>query len=145
MSTGSYYTIGLAVSNVNSAAFYAINPAPGLSILQGGFACYPTQNQYTSVAVYPEIAQLQLSPASYIGGSVTLQTTASTIAGSFTISPAINTDATLTLYGAGGQVLGTAVLKAGQSSVNFNWNVGSSQALSLDEAKNLGEQFLKEQ
>ena len=145
MSNGSYYTLGLTISNVNTAAFYALNPAPELSILQGGFACYPTQNQYTSVAIYPQIAQLALAPASYIGGSVTIQTTAATIAGSFTVSPAINSDATLTLYGAGGQVIGTTVLQAGQSSVNFNWNVGSAQALSLEEAKNLGEQMLKEQ
>jgi hypothetical protein len=42
----SYYAIGLSASNVNTAAYYQLDPANTLSILQGGFAC--------SVALYPQ-------------------------------------------------------------------------------------------
>lgn len=145
MSSGSYYTIGLKVLGVDTAAFYAINPVAGLDFFQGGFTCYPTDAGSMSVAVYPQIAQLQMPPASYIGGSVSLQTIAPSIDGMFTISPPINVDAMLTLYGAGGQTIGTVILAGGESSVAFEWKVSPGQGMTADEAKSAVESSLKKE
>ncbi len=145
MSSGVYYTIGLTVINVTSSAFYAIDPVPGLDIFQGGFTCYPSAQGNTSVAIYPQVAQLNLPAAEYIGGSVSIQTSAPSIDGNFTISPPINVDAMLTLYGAGGQQLGTVILAGGQPSVAFQWKVSPGQGMSADEAKHAVQASLQRQ
>ena len=145
MSTGAYYTIGLTILNADSAAFYAIDPIPGLNILQGGFSCYPSGQGNMSVAIYPQVAQLNMPAADYIGGSVTIQTSAPSIDGSFTVSPPINVDAKLTLYGAGGQELGTVILAGGQPSVAFEWKVSPGSGMSQAEAKQAVEASLKKQ
>jgi hypothetical protein len=140
-----YYTIGLAVVDVNSSAFYAIDPVPGLDIFQGGFTCYPSQQGNTSVAIYPQVVQLNMPAASYIGGSVSIQTSAPSIDGNFTISPPINVDAKLTLYGAGGQELGTVILAGGEPSVAFEWKVSPGQGMTADEAKHAVQASLEKQ
>lgn len=135
-SVSSYYTIGLSVISASSAAYYQIDPSVDLSILQGGFVCSPSELGTSSVAIYPQVAQLQFPAARYISGSVTIVTDAPVISGNFIVSPAINSNATLTLYGAGNQQLGTATLSAGQTSLSFSWKVSADKAMSEVEAKN---------
>ena len=145
MSTGVYYTIGLTVVEVTSSAFYSIDPVPGLNIFQGGFTSYPSAQGNTSVAIYPQVAQLNMPAAEYIGGSVSIQTSAPSIDGKLTISPPINCDAMLTLYGAGGQTLGTVILAGGEQSVAFQWKVSPGQGMTADEAKSALETSLQRQ
>lgn len=141
----SYYTIGLTVIDVTSSAFYSIDPIPGLDIFQGGFTCYPSAQANTSVAIYPQVAQLNMPAASYIGGSISIQTSAPSIDGNFTVSPPINCDAKLTLYGAGGQELGTVILAGGEQSVAFQWKVSPGTGMTADEAKHAVQASLKKQ
>lgn len=143
MSSGSYYTIGLTVVGAGTSAFYAINPVDGLDFFQGGFNCYPNGAGSVSVAIYPQVAQLQMPAAEYIGGSVSLQTLAPSIDGMFTISPPIDVDARLTLYGAGGQTIGTVILAGGEPSVSFQWKVSPGEGMSAEEAKSAVEGSLK--
>ena len=144
MSSGAYYTIGVAADRVESSAFYALDPVDGLNIMQGGFSCYPSQPSFTSVSIYPQVAQMTLPASEYISGSVTIQTISPAIAGKFTASPAVNSAITLTLYGAGGKVLGTATLEAGQTTVSFDWSVGAGQGMSASEAQQIGQNLLKQ-
>ncbi len=51
----------------------------------------------------------------------------------------------LTLYGAGGQQLGTVILAGGQPSVAFQWKVSPGQGMSADEAKHAVQSSLQRQ
>jgi hypothetical protein len=140
-----YYSIAINASNVNHSAFYQLDPSSDLSIMQGGFTCYPSATAQTTVAIYPQLAQLSFPAANFINGSVTILTSAMMISGNFLVSPAINSDITLTLYGAGGNNIGTVTLPAGQTSVRFDWNVVSGQGMSQEEARNAISEAMKPQ
>jgi len=130
-----YYSLGLNAVDVNSAAFYQLQPVRGLSIMQGGFTCTPRETQRTSVAIYPQLVQLNFPASEYVSGSVTFDTALPAIAGNLTVSPAINSAVTLTLYGGGGNPIGTATLEAGQTSLDFSFDVGLGSGMSEDEAR----------
>lgn len=140
-----YYSIAINASNVNNSAFYQLDPSADLSIMQGGFTCYPSATAQTSVAIYPQLAQLSFPAANVISGTVTILTSAAMISGNFLVSPAINSDITLTLYGSGGNIINTLTLPAGQTSVRFDWNVSSAQGMSQDEARNAISEAMKPQ
>lgn len=140
-----YYTISISTANVNIAAFYQLDPSGDLTIMQGGFTCYPSQSARTSVSIYPQLAQLSFPAADYISGSVTINTSITIISGNFVVSPALNSPVVLTLYGAGGNQIGTATLEAGQTQLQFSWPVTSTQSMTEDEAKNAIAESMKPQ
>ncbi|HYR29623.1 MAG TPA: hypothetical protein VEU30_14225 [Thermoanaerobaculia bacterium] len=140
-----YYSLGLNALNISTAAYYQIQPTRDLSILQGGFTCVPTETARTSVAIYPQLAQLNFPAAEYASGSVTIVTDLPAISGNLTVSPAINSPVTLTLYGGGGNPIGTATLEAGQTSLNFKFDVGVSSGMSEEEARGALEASLSQQ
>jgi hypothetical protein len=130
-----YYSLSLNALHITTAAYYQIQPSRDLSILQGGFTCVPTETARTSVAIYPQLAQLNFPPAEYVSGSVTIVTDLPAIGGNLTVSPPVGVPVTLTLYGSGGNSIGSATLEAGQTSLNFDFNVGASSGMSEDEAR----------
>jgi hypothetical protein len=134
MSKETYYSLTLNATGTTESHYCSIQPDPAISFLQGGFSYLATAAKTSSVTIYPQVAQLQMPPSSAIVGSVTIVTSGSTIAGSITVSPAAEVPFTLTLYGVGGQEIGSKTLEAGTDSMLFNWAVSSANAGTLDDA-----------
>ncbi|HEX6639773.1 MAG TPA: hypothetical protein VF215_01605, partial [Thermoanaerobaculia bacterium] len=65
---------------------------------------------------------------------ITVVTPNQEVAGTIGVSPAINVDAVLTIYGAG-QQLGSVTLQAGQTSTPFHFDLPSGSGLSQEAAK----------
>ncbi len=140
-----HYALTVNATNVSSSAFYQLDPTSNLSILQGGFSCYATELSATSVAIYPQLAQLWFPAASVISGGVTILTSAPKVTGTFQVSPAINSPVAVTLYGTGGKVLGSVTLVPGQTSVPFDWTVSLQEGMSQDEARTALSETVKQQ
>lgn len=132
---GNYYALTLNAANTNQNAYYSLQPAPGLEFLQGGFSFAPTQAAATSVTIYPQVAQLQIPASSVIGGGVTIVTSNDTIAGALNVSPAQQVPVVVTLYGAGGQQIGSASLEPGKTHLDFAWSVNAEQAIPASQAR----------
>lgn len=128
----SYYALSIAANGTNTSAFYSVTPTSDLSFTQGGVSILPTALGSTVVNVYPETLQIQ-SPAGMISGGVTIQTSASQIAGRVIVSPPVNVAVVVTLYGNGGQQLGQAIVDPGSSEKAFNFPVSSSQSIGADD------------
>ena len=126
---GNYYSLTLNTANTNQAAYYSLQPLPTLEFLQGGFSFAPTELAPTSVTIYPQVAQMQFPAASVIAGGVTIVTSNDYVGGALNVSPAVNVPVTVTLYGVGGQPIGSAVLDPGQSHLDFGWQVNASQSI----------------
>ena len=123
-----YYALSIAVQGSNTAAYYSVTPTSNLDFTQGGVTFAPTTASLTLVNVYPETLQLQ-APAGSFSGGVTIETGASEIAGRVMVSPPINVATVVTLYGAGGQQIGQAIVDPGTSDKTFNFPVSSSNAI----------------
>ncbi|HUR81000.1 MAG TPA: hypothetical protein VM733_09550 [Thermoanaerobaculia bacterium] len=132
---GNYYSLTLNAANTDQNAYYSLQPAPGLQFLQGGFTFGPKVAAASSVTIYPQVAQLQIPASNNIAGGVTIVTGNNAIAGALNVSPAQNVPVTVTLYGAGGVVIGTATLQPGETHLNFGWDVSAAQAIPASQAR----------
>ena len=135
-STDIYYALTIVANGVSSAAYYSVTPTSNLSILQGGVTVGPTGSGAVMVNIYPQTLQIG-APAGSVSGAVTIVTSASEIAGRVMVSPPVNVSVVVTLYGAGGQQLGQAIVDPGTGSRTFSWPVDANQGLSQDEAARL--------
>lgn len=68
-----------------------------------------------------------------MSAGITVVTPNQEVAGTIGVSPAINADAVLTIYGAE-QQLGSVTLKAGQTSTPFHFDLPSGSGLNQDAA-----------
>lgn len=128
----SYYALTIAASGTNSSAYYSVTPTSDLAFTQGGVSMMPAATGATMVNIYPETLQIQ-APAGLISGGVTIQTSASQIAGRVLVSPPVNVAVVVTLYGAGGQQLGQTTVDPGTGDKVFNFPVSSSQSIGADD------------
>jgi len=127
-----YYPLAITAQGTNLPAYYSVTPTSDLQFSQGGVTFEPTAAQVTMANVYPETFQLQAPPGSFTGG-VTIITGESEIAGHVLVSPAVNVAVVVTLYGAGGQQLGQAIVDPGTGGRTFNFPVSSSQAIAPED------------
>jgi hypothetical protein len=129
-----YYSLTLSASGTTESHYCSIQPDPSITFLQGGFTFAVSTAQTSSVSIYPQFAQLQIPPSMIIAGGVTVATSLTTIAGGFIVSPAAEVPFTLTLYGIGGQVIGTKTLESGTTQMYFGWDVSPANAGSLEDS-----------
>ena len=128
-----YYPMQLTTAGTFSGSAYFYVSVIGSSATFEGAAVtiYPSNAQATWFSFSTQSLQFQ-SPAARLGAGTTVVTSDSNVPGTLGVSPAINVATTLTLYGAGGQPLGSVTLPAGQTSIPFRFNVGSG--MSAEEA-----------
>jgi hypothetical protein len=142
-STDIYYALTIVANGANTSAYYSVTPTSDLSILQGGVTVVPTAIGATMVNIYPQTLQIA-APAGSVNGAVTIVTSATTIAGRLMVSPPVNVAVVVTLYGAGGQQLGQAILDPGTGSRTFSWPVNASQGLAEGDVAELIKRLLPE-
>ncbi|MGN6185749.1 MAG: hypothetical protein ACTHQM_19100 [Thermoanaerobaculia bacterium] len=129
-----YYQLSLNAQDTSQGHYVSIQPDPNISLMQGGFSFAVTVAQAASVTIYPQVAQLQIPPSSAIGGSVTIVTELTNIAGGLNVSPAAETPFTITCWGAGGKELGSKTVEVGQTSVYFDFAVQPGDGMTKAEA-----------
>lgn len=135
-STDIYYALTIDANGASTPAYYSVTPVPPLVFAQGGVTVTPTAIGTTMVNIYPQTLQIS-APAGSLHGAVTIITGASEIAGRLMVSPPVNVAVVVTLYGAGGQQLGQAILDPAEGSRTFSWPVDSKQGLSQHDATKL--------
>jgi hypothetical protein len=123
-----YYALTLTASGTTSSAYYSLTPTSNLTMSQGGVTITPTATATAMVNVYPETLQIQ-SPAGMLSAAVTIVTGDSQIAGRLLVSPPVNVAVVVTLYGAGGQQLGQAILDPGVGSKAFSFPISADQGI----------------
>ena len=123
-----YYALTIAASGASTAAYYAVTPTSNLRILEGGATIEPKSPSATMVNVYPQTLQIQ-SPAGKLKGGVTIVTGESEIAGQVMVSPAVNTEVEVALYGAGGKQIGSYVMAPGATGGTFQFAVSAADAI----------------
>ncbi|HEX7810030.1 MAG TPA: hypothetical protein VF608_14945 [Thermoanaerobaculia bacterium] len=132
-----YYSLTISASGTTQSHYCSIQPDPSITFLQGGFSFAVTEAKPTSVTIYPQVAQLQIPPSSIVAGGVTVATKLTTIAGGLIVSPAAEVPFTLTLYGIGGEEIGSKTLEPGATQMYFGWDVSPANGGSLDDALNV--------
>jgi hypothetical protein len=135
-STDIYYALTIVANGAGTTAYYSLTPVPPLVIAQGGVTIVPTGTGATMVNIYPQTLQIN-APAGSVNGAVTIVTGASEIAGKLMVSPPVDVAVIVTLYGAGGQQLGQAILDPETGSRTFSWPVDAKQGLSQHDATKL--------
>ncbi|MBV8519453.1 MAG: hypothetical protein JO197_18825 [Acidobacteria bacterium] len=144
MSSG-YFSLTMAAARTGHNAYCTISPAPELQISQGGFTFQPTGANTTTVVIYPQVAQLQMPPCEAISGSLLIVTHSPVVAGQLLVSPPLEVSVTLTLYGNGGVQIGQSTLDAGQSTLNFKWDVSSATPIPESDAHDAIARYLPKQ
>lgn len=131
---GNYY--GLQLTNQGPAtttAYYYVTLLSSGSFAGAALTIYPTAAQATYFSCQEGAVQFQAPAAARLSGGITVVTTDTHVAGNLGVSPAINSDVVLTIYGAG-KALGSVTLPAGQTSVPFDFKVESTHPLASDDA-----------
>ena len=136
-----YYALTIAANGASTAAYYAVTPASNLRISEGGATIEPTSPSATMVNVYPQTLQIQ-SPAGKLKGGVTIVTGQSVIDCEVTVSPPVNTEVEVALYGAGGKRLGLHVVAPGESGGTFQFQVSTGDAIPRDDVGKILAQLL---
>ena len=137
----SYYALTLTAHGSSSAAYYAVTPTSNLRISEGGATIEPTSPSATMVNVYPQTLQIQ-SPAGNVKGGVTIVTGESTIAAEVTVSPPVDTEVEVALYGVGGKRLGVHVVAPGESGGTVQFQVSLAEAIPRDDVNQVLAQLL---
>lgn len=120
-------TNGVAVS---STAYYYVTVSDNARYDGAGVSIYPSAVQSTYFNYRANSLQFQ-APAGRPVAGITVVTGDSSIKGVLGVSPAINTNLTLTCSGATGPI-GSVTLNAGQTEVAFNFNVTAAESLGPD-------------
>ncbi len=129
---GSFYSISAAARGVQTYSFFSLSITSGLITNGGVQYVNPTQAQSTYVNTYANTIQSQGAPADVtLGAAINSD---DPVTGTILASPPANVDVTVTLYGLG-KTLGTYVLRAGQSSGEFRFEVNSADAIPESEVQ----------
>jgi hypothetical protein len=127
------YGLTLTANGTSSAAYFSVNLATGGEFVQGGATIYPTQVSATVVSLYGTELAIESPAAAMMSGGATLTTTENLIAGRMVVSPAINVDTVLTLFGT--SQIGSVTLKAGETVSNFSFDVNGKPGIPDPTAK----------
>jgi hypothetical protein len=131
-----YYALTLGTQGCTFAAYYSVTPTSGVEFSEGAVTIVPSSAAITMVNIYSETLQIQAPPGS-INAGVTIVTDANIIAGRVMVSPPADSAVIVTLYGAGGQQLGQAILNPGVGDQLFEFSVDASNAISHDDVRGI--------
>jgi hypothetical protein len=121
------FGITMVANGTSSAAYYSVILATGGEFIQGGGTIYPTTLGATLVTLYGSELSIESPAASMMSGGATLTTSGSIIAGRMMVSPPINADTVLTLFGT--NEIGSVTLKAGETVTNFSFDVSGKSGI----------------
>jgi hypothetical protein len=110
----------------SSMAYYSVSLVSGGEFVQGGATIDPTAIGATFVSLYGTDLSIN-APAGAISGAATLTTTGDIVAGRIVISPAIDTDTVVALFGT--SEISSVTVKAGETSGAFAWTVSGNSGL----------------
>lgn len=130
----SYYSVQIQTGGATGNAYYWVSLTSAGSYDGGAVTLYPTAAQATYFNFRDTSLQWQAPAASKLSAGTTVVTSASSVAGTLGVSPAQSVAVSLTLYGAGGQPIGTVTLDPGQTQTTFNFPVTPEQSLQRDAA-----------
>ncbi len=123
-----YYALTIRANRTSSAAYYALQPTSNLHVTEGSANIDPKTASATMVTVESRALQIQ-APAGTVHGGVTIVTAEKRIDGEVMVSPPVDSEVEVILYGAGGKKLGTYVLAAGEGSGVFEFEVDAAEAI----------------
>lgn len=123
-----YYSIQVTTQgNASSTAFYYVNILSPGALEGAAVTMYPTAAQATWFGYQQNALQFQ-APAGRSSAGATVVTDSPRVGGTLGVSPAINVATVLNLYGAA-NLIGSVTLQAGQTSVPFDFQVSSEDAI----------------
>jgi hypothetical protein len=123
-----YYSLQiLTQGSASSTAFYYVNVLSPGALAGSAVTLYPTAAQATWFSYQQNSVQFQ-APAGRASAGATVVTDSPRVGGTLGVSPAINVDTVLNLYGAA-SLIGSVTLPAGQTSVPFDFQVSSADAI----------------
>jgi hypothetical protein len=122
-----FYGLTITVNgSASTTAYYSVSLASGGEFFQGGATIYPAAIGATYVSLYG--VELSIgAPAGKISGAATLTTTGDIVAGRIIISPPINADTVVALYGT--SEIASVTVKAGESGGAFAWSVSGNPSM----------------
>ena len=135
-----YYALTIRANGTSSAAYYALQPTSNLQITEGSASIEPKSASATMVTVEPRALQIE-APAGTVSGSVTIVTAETRIEGEVMVSPPVDSEVEVALYGAGGKKLGEIVLEAGEGRGVFQFQVDAAAAIPPGEVATVRKQI----
>jgi hypothetical protein len=127
------FGLTITASGTSSAAYFSVNLATGGEFVQGGATIYPTQLGATLVSLYGVELDIESPAAAMMSGGATLTTNGNIVAGRMEVSPAVNVDTVLTLFGT--EPIGSVTLAAGETVANFSFDVSGKPGIPDGTAK----------
>ncbi|HEY0158036.1 MAG TPA: hypothetical protein VGF28_12185 [Thermoanaerobaculia bacterium] len=123
-----YYGMRLSTAGASSAAYMYVTLVSDGDFDGAAVTLHPTAANTTWFSYQDKSVQMQLPALASLSAGITVVTGAQNIAGTLGVSPAIDVDTVLILYGT--SALGEVTLPAGQTSVPFDFPVQPDRALS---------------
>jgi hypothetical protein len=120
----SLYALNTSFTGASTGAYCSVSLTAG-TLLDGVGQCMPSSLAYTYMSFQGGISYQVPAGEASVGGTVNAT---NSVAGSVIVSPPINVDLNVELWG-NGKVLGTYVLPAGQESGEFTFSVSSADAI----------------
>lgn len=136
-----YYALTIRANRTSSAAYYALQPTSNLQVTEGSAHIEPKSASATMVTVESQALQIQ-APAGTMHGGVTIVTAEQRIDGEVMVSPPIDSEVEVILFGAGGKKLGAYVLAAGEGNGVFQFEVDAAEAIPAGDARKVLKQVL---
>jgi hypothetical protein len=122
-----FYGLTITVAGSSSSmAYYSVSLVSGGTFFQGGATVDPTAIGATLVSLYAVELSIN-APAGAISGAATLTTTDDIVAGQIVISPAIDADTVVALYGT--SEIASVTVPAGETGGAFAWTVSGNPAM----------------
>jgi len=124
----SLYALNTSYTGGNKSTYISVSLTAG-KLVDGVGQCMPAAIEICYMSFQGSITyQLPAGDVS-VGGTVDAT---SNVAGNIIVSPALNVDFNVQLWGRG-QILGSYTVPAGQTSGSFNFNVSQADAIPADE------------
>jgi hypothetical protein len=134
--SNAYYSLQLSTQGASSSsAYFYVTVMGSTAQFDGaGISVYPSQAQTTYFSYQSQSVQFQ-APAARLAGGITVVTPNQEVVGTMGVSPAINVDTVLSIYGT--SALGSVTLKAGQTSVPFHFDLPNGSGLNPGDAQDV--------
>jgi hypothetical protein len=130
------YALTVTANRASTAAYYAVTPTPPVRIASGSVTLEPKSPSATLVNILPQVLEIQ-APEGSVHAGVTIVTGDSHIDGEIVISPPVDVEVEVSLYGAGGERLDTYVVASGDGGGVFQFHVSADQAIPPGEVAHL--------
>ena len=134
----SLYALNTYYNGSNKSTYISVNLTAG-AIVDGVGQCMPAAIEMFYLSFQGAI--VYQFPAGDASVGTTIDATTN-VAGSIIVSPAMNVDFNVTLWGRG-TTLGTYTVPAGQTSGSFNFQVSQSDGIPIDQARAALDQIVK--